>query len=94
MKKFVMFATIALMGALTTSAYASPKTYQVTGPILEMTADTIVVEKGKEKWEIQRGVIVVPDTIKVGSKVTIQYVMTADSIVSKDASKEAKPAKK
>jgi len=55
--------------------------YQVTGPVLEVTDTKIVVEKGKEKWEIAR----TPDTkvtgdLKVGSKVTIEYSMTAKSV--------------
>ena len=33
---------------------AAPKTYQVTGPVVEVTPDTITVMKGKEKWEIAR----------------------------------------
>lgn len=60
------------------------KTYQVTGPILELTDTAIVVQKGKEKWEIARG----PDTkvkgdLKVGAKVTIEYRMSAVSIEAK-----------
>lgn len=60
------------------------KTYQVTGPILELTDTAIVVQKGKEKWEIARG----PDTkvkgdLKVGAKVTIEYRMSAASIEAK-----------
>jgi hypothetical protein len=55
--------------------------YQVTGPVLEVTDSKIVVQKGKEKWEIAR----TPDTkvsgdLKVGSKVTIEYTMTAKSV--------------
>jgi hypothetical protein len=34
---------------------SAPKTYQVTGPVLELTDDAIVVQKGKDKWEIARG---------------------------------------
>jgi hypothetical protein len=91
MNKLFLLATLALMGVMaTSSAYAAPKTYQVTGPVIELTSDKIVVEKGKEKWEILRGTAAIPDTVKVGSKVTVQYLMTADSVVSKDA--PAKPA--
>ena len=55
--------------------------YQVTGPVLEVTDTKIVVQKGKEKWEIAR----TPDTkvtgdLKVGAKVTIEYSMTAKSV--------------
>ena len=38
-----------------TLAVAAPiKTYQVTGPVLEVTDTTITVEKDKEKWQITR----------------------------------------
>lgn len=55
--------------------------YQVTGPVLELTDTKIVVQKGKERWEIAR----TPETkvsgdLKVGSKVTIEYSMTAKSV--------------
>jgi hypothetical protein len=29
-------------------------TYQVTGPVLEVKPDMVVVQKGKERWEIGR----------------------------------------
>jgi len=66
--------------ALASSAFA----YQVTGPVLEVTDSKIVVQKGKEKWEIAR----TPDTkvtgdLKVGAKVTVEYTMTAKSVEAK-----------
>jgi hypothetical protein len=66
-----------LVGMPAPSSAAPPKTYQVTGPVLEVTADTIVVQKGKDRWEIARdaGTKVTGD-LKVGSKVTIEYRMT------------------
>jgi len=72
-------------------AYAGVKTYQVTGPVLELTPTTIVVQKGKDKWEISRdaGTKVTGD-LKVGSKVTIQYEMKAASIEVKEEKKKGK----
>ena len=73
-----------------------PRTYQVTGPVLELTDDIIVVQKGKEKWEIARS----PETkvtgeLKVGSKVTIEYRMAAATVEVKAAgSAKAPPAEK
>ena len=50
--------TIAICGlslALLSNLNAAPaKTYHVTGPILELTDKTIVVQKGDERWEIAR----------------------------------------
>ena len=38
------------------AASAAVRTYQVTGPVLEVTDSAIVVQKGSEKWEIARDV--------------------------------------
>jgi hypothetical protein len=90
-------SALALSLFLSTSAAfaAAPKTYQVTGPVLELTDDLIVVQKGKEKWEIARGKDTkVTGELKVGAKVTIEYRMSATSVEVKDAGKAEKPAKK
>ena len=72
---------------------AGPKTYQVTGPVLELKDDLIVVQKGSDKWEIARGKDTkVTGDLKVGSKVTIEYRMTAATIEVKDV--KAKETKK
>ena len=74
----------------------APKTYQVTGPVLELTSDTIVVKKGSERWEIARTADTkVTGDLKVGSTVTIQYRMTAASVdVKADKAPAAKKGKK
>lgn len=75
------FATLALAlsPALAASAWALPaKTYQVTGPVLEVNDKTITVQKGKEKWEIARDASAeIPADVKKGDKVTVQYYMVA-----------------
>jgi hypothetical protein len=72
---------------------AQPKTYQVTGPVLELTSDMIVVKKGNDRWEIARDSSTkVTGDLKVGATVTIQYRMTAAAIDVK-AAKEPKPKK-
>ena len=92
-------SALALSLALFTSAgsvalAAAPKTYQVTGPVLELTDDLIVVQKGKEKWEIARSKDTkVTGELKVGSKVTIMYRMTATSVEAKEDGKAAKADK-
>jgi RNase P/RNase MRP subunit p29 len=74
--------TIALLLMASINIFAAaPKTYQVTGPVLEVTDTTIVVQKGKEKWEISKDAASkVKGELKVGSKVTIQYSMAAKEI--------------
>ena len=95
MKKFVL-VVIAFMFCVTAAYAAGPNTYQVTGPILEIKADTIVVQKGKEKWEIAKDAATkVTGDLKVGSKVTVEYTMKAVKIEVKDtAKKDAKEAPK
>jgi hypothetical protein len=79
----LMFATPAAMA------------YQVTGPVLDVTDSKIVVEKDKEKWEIARDKDTkVTGDLKKGSRVTIQYRMTATSVDVKDSGKDAKESKK
>lgn len=59
--------------------------YQVTGPVIDVTDTKIVVEKDKEKWEIARDKDTkVTGELKKGSRVTVQYKMTATSIEAKD----------
>ena len=73
---------------------AAPKTYQVTGPVLEVTSDMIVVQKGQDRWEIARDASTkVTGDLKVGAKVTIEYRMTATSVDVKAATAKA-PKKK
>jgi hypothetical protein len=90
MKRLLLAAALSLCS---TAAFAeAPKTYQVTGPVLEVKDDMVVVEKGKEKWEIARTADTkVEGELKVGEKVTIQYRMTAASIeVKAEKKKDAK----
>jgi len=86
MKRLALAVVLAALAAPTLAA--QPKTYQVTGPVLEVTADVITVQKGSERWEIAR----TPDTkvtgeLKKGEKVTIEYRMTAATVEVKAAKK-------
>lgn len=91
MKTNVLFSlTAAASIALSSAALAgSAKTYQVTGPVLEINDSMIVVEKSKgknERWEIARdSSSKVPSDLKVGDKVTITYTMTATEVEAKEA---------
>ena len=65
-----------------------PKKYQVTGKVLELSSDLIVVDKDGEKWEIARDANTkVTGQLKVGQKVTIEYRMSATNVDAKDSSK-------
>jgi hypothetical protein len=93
MVKTLLAAAVLTASLAVPASAAAPRTYQVTGPVLELTSDTIVVQKGKERWEIARdaGTKVTGD-LKVGSKVTIEYRMTAAAVDVK-AEKAAKSKK-
>lgn len=72
----MIMVSFAFAGAL--------KSYQVTGPVLEVKDDLIVVQKGSEKWEIARDKSTkVTGDLKVGAKVTIKYQMKATEIEGK-----------
>lgn len=74
---------------LSTSVVAGPARYQVTGPVLEVREDVVVVQKGNEKWEIARDKTTqIAGELKVGSKVTIFYTMQASKIEVKEAPKK------
>lgn len=82
--------TVIAMTLLTLSLLsyaAAPKTYQATGPVLEITDSAIIIQKGKDKWEIAKDAnSKITGELKVGSKVTVEYFMTAKQI-------EVKPEK-
>ena len=78
----------AAMLAASSLHAADTKTYQVTGPVLEVTPTVITVQKGSDKWEIARdSQTKIPSDLKVGAKVTIYYTMVATEV-------EVKPTKK
>jgi len=84
MNTFFTTASIVLFSA--SAAFAAPHTYQVTGPVLELSDKSIVVSKGRENWEIMRDKSTkIPADVKVGSKVTIEYTMTAVGVTDKTA---------
>lgn len=86
--------TLAASLALSGFAVAGPKTYQATGPIIEVTDTTIVVQKGDEKWEIAKdSKTKITGDLKVGNKVTVTYTMNAVSAEVKSGDKADAPKK-
>ena len=80
------FALGLLLLTAPAATLAAPKSYQVTGTVLEVRGDTVVVEKGKEKWELAvGGVKPTGGELAVGAKVTLEYTMAAKSIEVKPA---------
>lgn len=88
MKKSHLLGLLLALAAPALAAAA--RSYQVTGPIVALTDTVITVQKGDEKWEIAR----TPGTrvdgkLAVGSRVTIHYKMSADSVAVKDGAGKA-----
>ena len=89
MKFAAVITGVALLAASTAMA-AGTKTYQVTGPVLEVNENVVVVQKGKEKWEVARDKDTkVTGDLKVGSKATVSYTMKAATIEAKGDAKSA-----
>src|SRR5919112_5816605 len=84
--KRLLGLVIASIFLATAAIAGEPKDYQVTGPVLDVKEDVIVVQKGDEKWEVGRdkGTKIKGGDLKKGSRVTVHYKMTASSIDVKD----------
>jgi hypothetical protein len=86
---FGMISTVVF--AFSGLAQAGTKTYQATGPVLEMNDTMIAVQKKDGRWEIARDANTkINGDVKVGSKVTITYTMTATTVDAKEAKGAAK----
>ena len=95
MMKKVLILVCAFIFIATMAFAAGPNKYQVTGPVLEIKGDVIVVQKGNDKWEVSRDAATkVSGDLKVGSKVTIEYKMTATKIEVKEDKKADSKKKK
>jgi|SRR6476620_1467185 hypothetical protein len=95
---FSLLAAASL--AFSSVAFAGAKTYEVTGPVLEVNDSMIVVQKGKDRWEMNRDANTkVTGDVKVGDKVHVTYTMSATNVEvkagkggKKDKKEAAKPA--
>ena len=82
MKRMLAMLAVALF--LSAATVASAKDYQVTGPVIEVKDDVIIVKKGTENWEIDRDKNTkTTGEIKKGDRVMVKYKMTATSIENK-----------
>ena len=93
MKTFSKICALAAVGSFLLAGWvaqaAEAKTYQVTGPVLEVTDTTITVDKNGEKHQVARekGTKITGD-LKVGAKVTIYYRMVATEVEVKGDKKK------
>jgi hypothetical protein len=69
---------------------AGAKTYQITGTVVEATGSKVTAEKGMERFEIDIDPATTKGSaeLKIGSIVTVSYVMSATKIESASPSKE------
>jgi hypothetical protein len=95
MKRYLI-VLLAILVVVSFALARPPKSdYQWTGTVLETDSDHLVVQKGDEKWEFaQDKDTKVTGALKVGSKVTVKYVMKAVSIETKEETKKETPKKK
>ena len=82
LRRFLLVASV--LPALHVCAATTTKTYQVTGQIVSINEEIIVVQKGDAKYELSRktktkGV----EKAKVGETVTITYHMVAEKVEPK-----------
>ena len=90
--KLLLIGLVMMAG---TFAFAA-KSYQVTGVVLDVKADTIIVDKKGEKFEIAwpaNTKLAGGTAVKKGDKVTVYYTMSATEAEIKSADPKA-PAKK
>jgi hypothetical protein len=99
--KVIVSAAVVVFFIFSGVSAAGQKDYQVTGVVKEVRGDVIVVDKGGENWEVAKDKDTkVVGEVKVGSKVTMKYTMTAKSVEVKEEKKaegkktEDKPKKK
>jgi len=87
---FSLLAAASL--AFSSAAFAAgAKTYQVTGPVLEVTDSMIAVQKGKDRCEVNRDTNTkVTGDLKVGDKVTATYTMSTTEVEVKAGKGEKK----
>ena len=85
---------IILAALFLSASFALAKDYQVTGPVVDVKDDAIIVKKGSENWEIARD----KDTktsgdVKKGDRVMVKYKMIATSIEGKESAKTKSDSK-
>src|SRR5439155_3706216 len=88
--KIVCLLTAAILTLNAPVFAAAGKTYEITGTIVAANGTTLAVEKGSEKYEfaIDPATIKGSAELKVGSTVTVTYVMSAMKLESASPSKE------
>jgi type 1 fimbria pilin len=94
MKTTRALALIAALNLVLSSAAiaAGAKTYQITGTVVSSTSNKVILQKDSERFEIDVDPATVKGSaeLKVGSTVTVTFVMSATKIEA--AAGESTPA--
>ena len=83
MKPKIICLLAALSFALSGIVFAAgAKTYQITGTVVEATGSKVTVEKGTDRFEFDIDPATTKGSaeLKVGSTVTVTYVMSVSKI--------------
>ena len=92
LKSLAVLSATAMLGAALGWA-AAAASYQKTGTVKEVSADSFTLDLGKEEWRFYTdGSTTGKDAVKDGDKVTVTYKQVATKVESKAAAKA--PAKK
>ena len=84
--------SVGLLAGAVLGFAAAAASYQKTGVVKEVAADSFTLNLGKEEWRFYTdGATQGKDAIKVGQKLTVTYKQVATKIESKEAAKA--PAK-
>jgi hypothetical protein len=80
--KIIYLLTVATLVLNASLFAAGGKTYEITGTVVAATGTTLTVQKGTEKYEfaIDPATIKGSAELKVGSTVTVTYVMSVTKI--------------
>jgi Cu/Ag efflux protein CusF len=94
MKSIFALTAIAALGAALGWA-AAAASYQKTGIVKEVAADSFTLDLGKEEWRFYLdGSTAGKEALKAGDKVTVAYKQVATKIESKAADKAGAKKKK
>ncbi|HDQ04670.1 MAG TPA: hypothetical protein ENN23_08955 [Deltaproteobacteria bacterium] len=95
MKKIIIVLCLVFLVAVVAYAQGPKGTRSVTGEIVEMTAEKIVIDRGKTQWLIERNAGTnITGNVKVGSRVKVDYKMVATDVKEVTAKKPATKKKK
>ena len=92
MKKVICLFAVFSLAFISVAFAAGAKTYQVTGTVVEATGSKVTLEKGTDRFEIDIDPATTKGStdLKIGSTVTVTYVMSATRIEA--ATTTASPA--